>query len=170
MQKSIGASLLISAALLFAVALLLLFTTASPYAILFAVLSLATGLTGFKQLETIEPPPTTTSAFEIDLLGAVLKTGIDLHVTIELTFTPVPLNPDPILFRIKARLLRTLNIYASRITNLPDDPFAEIEHIFENTADPLCDELRLHTIAVKVIDVKLQGAPQSSNRGIHFGD
>jgi hypothetical protein len=165
----IGVSLLIAAGALFAAAIILLLTTTSPYTILFGVLSLAVGLAGFKQFEFSTKEISMLPVFELDLLGAVLKTGIGFHVLIELTFSPAPFAPAPFLERIKVRLQRTLNIYGSRLNKLPDDPFTEVEHILTMTADPLSQELGIDTISIKVIDVKLEGSPEPPKRGIHFG-
>lgn len=118
-------------------------------------------------MHTIPPPVPAT--FEIDSLGAVFKSGTAFHTTIELTFSP-PNAPPHAQQLIKSRLQRALNIYGSQNDALPGNPYSEIEALFQMTAAPLCAELGVLQISVKVINVEVQGTPKPPSRGIHFGN
>lgn len=169
-HADLGKLLLSIAIAFFIVATVMLFVSKTPYTILIAFLSLLFGLTGFSQLESANKLPLISPViFELELLGAVLKTGTAFHVLLEITITPDPAPPQA-LERIRIRLQRTLNIYVTKLEAISDDPFAEFDALFQKDLDSLCKELGLQRITLQTIDVKVEGAPQAPQRGIYLGE
>jgi len=169
-HKSVGSILLFLAVAFLISDVILLLVSNTPYSLLIAIASLVFGLIGFSQLEKAnEPEPIVPVMFELELLGAVLKTGTGFHVLVEITFSPAP-GPPQALERIRVRLQRALNMYVSKIEAISNDPFAEFDGVLQSAVSPLCKELRLDSISLQTIDVKVEGSPQPPARGIYIGE
>lgn len=167
--RTTGTILVFFGVILLVGAVVIVFTSTSPYTIIVAALPLVVGLIGFSQLKIankrsqIQPV-----VFELDLLGTVLKAGTPFHVLVEITFLPAP-GPPQALERIKSRLQRAINIYASKTSALSDDPFTEFDNVLQVAIDPIPDELGLDELTLNTIDVKLEGSPHPPARGLVIG-
>ena len=150
------------------IATIFVFGSNPQWTILFALIALVLGLIGFDHLEAAnQPKPVIPVAFELDLLGAVLKTGTAFDVTIEITYSPAP-GPPQALDRIKTRLQSALNRYVLKIDSLSDDPFTELDGVLRAALEPLYEELGLEQIALHTVDVKIEGSPKPPSRGLYL--
>lgn len=154
---------ILSAVILFAIALAVVVEWKSPFIIAVAAVPLMFGLLSFGPRQDTQPEPE-AAAFDIDLYGTVLKTGIPFSIHVEVAYLPAP-GPPRVLERIKSRLQRAINMHASKTEKLSDDPFTEFDDVLQAAIDPLPDELGLDEITLYTVNVKVEGDPEPPQTG-----
>jgi hypothetical protein len=114
------------------------------------------------------PPPEETFLHRLDLFSALLKTGQEVHVILQVQYERAT-DERATLARIQAELQRIFNSYLLGVEKLSDDPFTEIDFIVNTSVVPLARKLGLQGLELKTIDVKLAGSvpppPGSSYQG-----
>jgi hypothetical protein len=124
------------------------------------------GNLGFNKYERsalyVEPQ---TVTHELQLFTSLFKTKEEDRVVVEIQY-PKDQETPATLPRVKTYLQRILNIYASRRESFSDDPFPEIDILFQREAESLrlevgLREVTLRTIAVRPMTVRPPEPPRS---------
>jgi hypothetical protein len=158
------------------VGLLVMVVPSLGWTIFFEVLAMVFAGYAFDQFEKatiikpIEPiviplPP----VHEIDLITSELRNGGFVNAQVDIHFLN-PTNAPNVLPRIKSYLVRGLHRYALKIDKLADDPYLEIDAVFQEAVEPLKQELGLDRLALHTIEVKTEKSGKSRVRGSAFGE
>lgn len=166
-----GGTILITASLLIlAAGIIFVITSHSIYTAVVPAIACIVGLIGFHQLDlAARPKEVTPFIFEREKLGAILRSGTGFEVTFAIKLTPSPAPPQA-LDRIIPTLQSALNRYAMETDQLPSKPFPAFEHLFENAAAPICEEMGVESIAIHTIDVRTETDHLPPTGSVYFRD
>jgi hypothetical protein len=121
----------------------------------------------FEQADEAIPLP--ASYHENELFTSTLKNGTDVSIVVEIRFESAITAPHT-LIRIKNQVLRRLNEYLPKIVDISNDPLPIIDSLLQRDVYHLQQELYLHILSLRTIQVQISGSSPSRSQGIYLGE